>query len=191
MDTMTPGHQEGSHGHQDTRKLQDIKKAPRTPGRKKAPTDTMASGTPPQDNLNGSVQAGISYPYCSVMKHMKHMEKFIVGVSEGKWASGLAKSDAQYVIEQMLVYMHLAYSLLRYTILRLMQRFKPCWKTSSIRTISHQSTFSKQSHRVGLGRRYARDDMAKHAHKRSQDDNIQEEIWHSVEHLLKTPAMPE
>ena len=32
------------------------------------------------------------------------MEKFIVEVSEGKWASGVAKSDAQYVLEQMLMY---------------------------------------------------------------------------------------
>ena len=32
------------------------------------------------------------------------MEKFIDGVSEGKWASGLAKSDAQFVLEQMLMY---------------------------------------------------------------------------------------
>ena len=45
-----------------------------------------------------------------------------------------------------------------------------------------------KSDRVELGRRYARDDMAKHAHKRSQDDKIQEEIWHSVAHLLKTLA---
>ena len=44
------------------------------------------------------------------MKHMKHMETFIVGVAEGVWASGLAKSDAQYVLRHMLVYMHLAYS---------------------------------------------------------------------------------
>ena len=35
------------------------------------------------------------------------MEKFIVEVSEGKWASGLAKSDAQYVLEQMLMYIRI------------------------------------------------------------------------------------
>ena len=37
----------------------------------------------------------------------EHMEEFIVEVSEGKWASGLAKSDVQYVLEQMLMYIRI------------------------------------------------------------------------------------
>ena len=35
------------------------------------------------------------------------MEDFIVEVSQGKWASGLAKSDVQYVLKHMLLYIRI------------------------------------------------------------------------------------